>query len=91
MKEDEECGAQRGRRRNGRMEMGGRRRERDGDGVVVRVRFLRRRVMPMRRGRAGWVVEGRSLVRGGNGSWDEGVRKCCVMEGYYFGGLVACI
>lgn len=71
--------------------MGGRRRGRDGDGVVVRIRFLRRRVMPMRRGRAGWVVEGRSFVSGGKGSWDGGVRKCFVMDGYYAGGLVACI
>lgn len=68
------------------MEMGGWRSKRDGEGVVVRVRFLRRRVMPMRRGRAGWVVEGRSFVSGGRGSWDAGARMCWDMDGYYFNG-----
>lgn len=63
------------------MEMGGWSRE-DGDGVMVRVRFLRRRVMPMRRGRAGWVVEGSSFVSGGRGSWDGGVRMWWAMDGY---------
>lgn len=47
----------------------------------------------MRRGRAGWVVEGRSFVSGGRGSWEGGVRTCWDMDGYYLGGgrRVSCL
>ncbi len=50
---------------------------------VLRVRFFRRSETPIRRGKEGWVVEGRSFVtRGRESSWDRD-RRWSVMVGYF--------
>lgn len=79
MKESGEYGPQSGRRRKGKMEMGGCRREVGGEGDVA-VKFLSRREIPNRRGSEGCVVEGINFVITGKGSSGVCERRYLVIE-----------
>lgn len=78
MKESGEYGPQSGRRRKGKMAMGGCRREVGEEDVTVK--FLSRSEIPSRRGSEGWVVEGINFVITGNGSSGVCERRYFVIE-----------
>lgn len=87
MKESGEYGPQSGRRRKGKMEMGGCTRE-VGEGDV-RVKFFSRSEIPSRRGSEGWVVEGMSFVITGEGSSGVWERRYFVIEVNFYPGCVS--
>lgn len=79
MKESGEYGPQSGRRRKGKMEMGGCRRVVGGEGDVT-MKFLSKREIPNRRTSEGCVVEGINFVIMGKGSPGVRERRYLVIE-----------